>query len=333
MPPLPLTTIALRGDVAAALSEVPALPGVGQILGPEGRSLLIGRPANLRRWAATHLGARRPARKGARPPTDLSPVAAAVGCVLTTSAFHQRLVFERLMSGHVPLAARRDLKTPAYLHLDPAERFPRLTVRPLRTVAADLFGPFRDRRAAERARASLHKLFPLRPCDYVFEPDPALVLGLGCVYAQVRTCSAPCLVRIAEEAYRGLAREVASFLARPAARPEASGEWLPPWVSAAETGLGLVADRAKAGIELYPVREGAVLEEHSVIANPEELASAVQRLAWPDPDAPRDDRPWLSAWLHTSRRSGAFLVVEDREDAVTLEVRIREALGFDAARG
>ncbi len=42
-----------------------------------------------------------------------------------------------------------------------------------------LFGPFRDRRAAEKARDALHRLFPLRPCDFAFEPDPALPLGLG----------------------------------------------------------------------------------------------------------------------------------------------------------
>src|SRR6185436_10016743 len=106
---------------------------------------------------------------------------------------------------------RRDLKPPAYLRLDPAERFPRATVE---NTAGEptRFGPFRDRRAAGKALAALHKAFPLRPCDYVFEPHPELPLGVGCLYAQVRSCAAPCLVRISEEEYRGLAAAAADVL-------------------------------------------------------------------------------------------------------------------------
>ena len=106
---------------------------------------------------------------------------------------------------HVAPSARRDLKPAAWLHLDPGARFPRLTVRPMAGDPAGLFGPFRNRPAAARAVAALHKLFPLRPCDFVFEPAPDLSLGLGCVYAQVRTCAAPCLSRVSEDGYRGLA--------------------------------------------------------------------------------------------------------------------------------
>ena len=110
------------------------------------------------------------------------------------------------MAPLVPLSARRDLKPPRYLHLDPAERFPRVTVRGTRRERAALFGPFRDRRGARSARDAVsQRSFPLRPCDYAFEPDPALPLGLGCLYAQVRTCAAPCLSRVSEEAYRALA--------------------------------------------------------------------------------------------------------------------------------
>lgn len=323
------TTTSLEGEaVAAVLKELPAAAGVGQILGSQGRNLVIGRPADLRRWAATHLGAGRPPRPGVRPPLDLRPLATALTYAVTTTSFLQRLTFERLMSRHVPHSARRDLKAPAYLHLDEQERFPRIAVRSEAAGRACLFGPFRTSLEAGRAREALHKLFPLRPCDYDFEPDPVLALGQGCIYAQIRTCSAPCLVRVREEEYRALAHEAAIFLAQPGSRSGAKGDCVPSWVAAAEDSRGLVAERGPSGIELYPVRAGAVLEEEGKVATSEGLADALASLRWTAPDPPRDDWPWLLAWLNTRRRSGQYLPLDATNEASDLAGRLRAALAL-----
>jgi hypothetical protein len=319
---IPLTVIPLEPDLAAALDALPPRPGVGQILGPGEKNLVIGRAANLRRWAAGHLGQGRPAAKGRRPRTDLRPVAKAVRWAATTSAFHQRLVYERLMAEYVKPEARRDLKPTAYIHLDTDERFPRLSVRGPDAPPSHLFGPFRDRRAAARAIDALHKLFPLRPCDFTFEPAADLALGLGCVYAQVRTCAAPCLVRTSEEDYRALAVQAEAFLSRPERRAAELASWVPPWVAAIAGARGLVVEKARDAIELYPVREGTVLEEASVRVAEGGLPEGVERLRWPEPAPSRDDRRWLSAWLHAPRRTGAYLVVGEGDDARGLAQRI-----------
>jgi hypothetical protein len=311
--------------VAALLAEIPAAAGVVQILGPEGRNLLIGAPANLKRWTASHLGAGPVLAKGQRPRTDLRGLATAVAFEPTTSPFHQRLTYERLMARHVAPGDRRDLKRPFFLHLDPAERFPRLTVRPADADLGASYGPFRDRGAAEKARTGLHKLIPLRPCDYVFEPDPALPLGLGCLYAQVRSCAAPCLSRVTEDAYRGLARDAAALLADPAART-APPAWLPATVGPAE-GHGLVVGAGKAGFELYPVESGAVLEAARVaVVDAAGLDSAVADLRWPASAPGQDDWPWLSAWLWSPRGRGSYVVVPESLDRPALARSLRERL-------
>lgn len=299
--PLPtFTAVSLGPDPAEALSRVPAEGGVAQILGPEGKNLLVGRAANLRRWAASHLGRGKPVPKGKRPPTDLSPVATAITSAPTTSPFQQRLVYERLMARYVPLSARRDLKPPAFLHLDPAERFPRISVRKNEDGSDWLFGPFRDRRAAEKAQAVLHKLYSLRPCDYTFEPDPALPLGLGCLFAQVHSCAAPCLVRVSEADYRTLAAQVAEVLARPDRRLADLAPVLAPWVSAAG-GRGIVVARLPSGaVELYPVRAGRVLDEAVITTPAEPTPAAIESIRWDAPSSEGEaDWPWLSAWLHS----------------------------------
>lgn len=321
------TTLTLDADVAARLQEIPAAAGVGQILGAEGRSLVIGRPAHLRRWAASHLGAGKPRRPGSRPPTDLRPVARTLQFTATTSGFQQRLAFERLMARYVSPSARRDLKPAAWLHLDPRDRFPRVSVRPLAGDTAALFGPFRNRTAAARAVAALHKLFPLRPCDFAFEPAPDLSLGLGCVYAQVRTCAAPCLSRLTEDAYRGLAAEAAGFLSRPYERPEEARAWIPEWVAAADT-RAVVVEKGKEGWEIYPVVAGRVLEERAVTMRREDVEDLVERLNWTVTDETGHDRDWLTAWLYTPRRAGQYVVLDSLENDAAL---VRRALATTAA--
>lgn len=321
-----LQEVAFSGDVARLLAALPASAGVGQILGPEGQSLLIGAPTSLRRWAAANLGAGPPPAKGRRPRTDLSPVARAVAFVASTSSFHQRLTYERLMARHVPVSARRDLKPPVFLHLDPRERFPRVTLRGVAEDLRNCHGPFRDRRAASKARDVLHKLVPLRPCDYVFEPDPALPLGLSCLFAQVRSCAAPCLARASEGEYRGLALAAADLLARPEARPPEMAATFPPAVTPAD-GKGLVVAPTKDGVELYPVKAGAVLEEGRVTADEAGLDAALEALRWDTPHDPRHDWPWLAAWLASPRGRRSYLAVPAGRVASELGPMLRALLG------
>jgi hypothetical protein len=329
--PLPaLARIALAGDAEGALGALPARPGVGQILGPEGKNLVLAATQNLRRWAASQLGHAPPARAGAkvrRPRTNLRGIATAVLWVETDGPFRQRLAYERLCAALVPRPARRDLKPPAFLHLDAAERFPRVSVRGL--GPGPLYGPFRDRRAAEKARDALQRLIPLRPCDYDFEPDPALPLGLGCLYAQVRSCSAPCLKRASEEEYRELARRAARFLSDPRQRHDAPAA-VPASLGAA-LGRAVVVDRGRREIGLVPVRGGRVLDEALVSAPAAEIERAVLRLEWPEAGA-GEDWPWLTAWLRSPRARSAFVVVSEDLARPALVEAVRAALEKPFAR-
>jgi hypothetical protein len=322
-----LSTIRFEQDLAGLLPQLPPRRGVVQLLGGQGESLLIGQAANLRLWVKQKLGGGRP-RPGRRPPIDLSPVARAVRFITTTTGFHQRLCYERLMGEHVPLSARRDLKTPAYLRLDLDVRFPRLTVTAAPASAPPgFFGPFRDHAAAVRARDALSRHAGLRPCDYVFEPDPALPLGLGCVHAQVRTCAAPCLLRLGEAEYGARAAEVGRWLLDPDLRPDGLQAWLSSFVADA-AGNGVVVEAARTGLELFPVRSGAVLEERATQVDPADLEGALEGLSWEPCLDSRDDRRWLSAWLHGPRRRGWLVPVAEAPPS-RLAARVHRLLQAD----
>jgi hypothetical protein len=229
------------------------------------------------------------------------------------------------MARYVPPSARRDLKPPAWLHLDLGERFPRITVRGARAARAGgpLFGPFRDTKAAGRARDALHRRLPLRPCEYTFEPHPELALGLGCVYAQTRTCAAPCLVRASDAEYAALAAEAERLLRGPRDEDEA----LPAWVTARTGARGLIADPVKRDVDLFPVREGRVLEAHAVRVAAADLETGVRALSWDEAAPGESDWPWLMPWLHAPRRTGRYLLPGEDEAPEALAARLRAALG------
>ncbi len=319
-----LAFVPLAGDATGALQKVPTGPGVGQIVAAEGRSLVVGVASSLRRWAASQLGLAKKPAVGRRPRLDLSAVAEQIGWIEADGPFRQRLLYERLLAPLVPLASRSDLKPPVFLHVDPEQRFARVTLRAADAGLAGLYGPFRDRRAAQKARDALHRLFPLRPCDFSFEPDPALPLGVACLYAQVRSCAAPCLARVSEGEYRSLAQQAVAWLSSPLARAQADLA-VPATLSAAGSSRALVLDAGRQAIGLFPVRAGRVLEDVALSVAPDELEAAIGRLTWPAGEGP-DDWPWLLAWLRGPRRRGAYLLVREDQDRAQLVARVRAGL-------
>jgi hypothetical protein len=286
----------------APLEAFPKTAGVLEFLGREGRSLLVGRPQNLRRFVAMHTGRGPAPKKGARPPLDLRAIAVLVRYRETRSAFEQRLVFERTLK--VPRAKRRDLKDAYFVALDPEERFPRFAIRHGDPGEPALFGPFRGRAQADEAVAALTASFPLRPCDFVFEPRVDLPLGEACLFAQTRSCPAPCLVRISEGDYRDLARRAAAVLEDPRARGEATP--LPPFVTRSLGSSGLVVIPGDE-VSLYPVLGWSVLETGAARAPRSGVREAVRSLSFAPGPTPPDDSPWLTEWLYARKREGAYL--------------------------
>jgi hypothetical protein len=317
----------VEGDVAGAVAKLPTTSGVGQIVAAERGSLVLGMASNLRRWAASHLGLGRRPSAGRRPKTDLSGIARAIGWLELDGPFRRRLVYERLMAPLVPLARRRDLRPPAFVHLDPGERFPRASVREATDGTPHCFGPFGSRRQAEQAREAAQRRFRLRPCDYAFEPDPALPLGTTCLFAQVGSCAAPCLERLGERDYRALATAATEWLADPRLRVEPD---VSPSAARTVTTRALVADAGRAAIGLFPVLAGRVVDAAgltiAVDAPETELAAALARLAWPAAASGAEDWPWLLAWLRSPRGRASYLLVHDDERETSLAARLVAAL-------
>jgi hypothetical protein len=229
-----------------------------------------------------------PGRLPKRPPTDLTPIAAAIAYVRTGSAFAQRLAFERLMERYVPLSKRRDLKRPAYLRVEDGDPLPRIVVQ-AEPEGSAVFGPFRDSRAATRVRDALDKHFRIRPCDFGFQAPVDVAPGLAADIARALGGQTP----VAE---------------------------IPAWVQRAG-GRSLIVEAVKGGYQIHPVLAGTVLDAAAVVAAADGLESALAGLNWERVAGLLDDTPWLNAWRH-GKHTGIEIRVAADEPVTALAARI-----------
>lgn len=133
----------------------------------------------------------------------------------TGSDFESNLILYRAYHQYFSLdEARRRMKlrAPYFVRLSMENRFPRLYVsnRLSRRALRHTYGPFASRAAAERYVDGLQELFLLRRCHEELQPSED---HPGCVYGEMKKCTAPCQVRISDDAYRQDARAVEQFLA------------------------------------------------------------------------------------------------------------------------
>jgi hypothetical protein len=84
----------------------------------------------------------------------------------------------------------------------------------------------------------------------------------------------------------------------------------------------VVAERTPEGVDLYPVRAGAVIEQGLVqAASPGALEPALARIDWSAPPTARDDRPWLVSFFSAAKARAVYAIVSE-----DLAARLRELL-------
>ena len=117
-----------------------------------------------------------------------------------------------LRHGSEKVRKRLHLRPPVLLRMAMENAYPRvyITNKVTKRAAADIFGPWPSRAAAETALDAMLNLFELRRCVEELHPDPAFP---GCVYSEMKKCLAPCFRGCTDERYAEEAAAVHAFLA------------------------------------------------------------------------------------------------------------------------
>jgi excinuclease ABC subunit C len=211
------------------LGTLPGKPGVYRMLSLEGAVLYVGKAKDIKKRVTSYT---RPDRL---PVRIQRMIAATRGLeVVTTATEAEALLLEsnlikRLKPRYNVLL--RDDKSFPFIAIAADHPWPRIYKhRGARADGHEYFGPFASAGAVNHTLAILERAFPLRSCsDTVFASRTR-----PCLQFQIKRCSAPCVGRIAADAYSEIVSEARDFLTgksrdlkdRLAARMDAASEQL-----------------------------------------------------------------------------------------------------------
>src|SRR5579875_4202773 len=194
-------TDAPRGAAAieAALATMPLSPGVYRMLDGKGEALYVGKARSLKKRVAAYA---QPARLPERLRRMVSETAAVE--IVTTHTEAEALLLEaNLIKRLKPRfnIVLRDDKSYPWLMLTEDHPYPQIAKhRGARLRKGSYWGPFASAWAVNQTVTAMQRVFLLRSCaDTVFANRHR-----PCLLFQIRRCSAPCVGRISEAAYREL---------------------------------------------------------------------------------------------------------------------------------
>jgi len=195
--------------VRERLKSVPDRPGCYLMRDRRGAIIYVGKAKNLRRRVSSYF------RPGANHPPKVRSMVETVYDFefMTVKNEAEALLTEAsLIKRHKPHfnILMRDDKRYLALKADPSAKWPRFScVRIVRDDGARYFGPFPSAPIVRTAKDFVEKRYGIRECDAI-APDEEC--HRHCLADVIRTCSAPCLGRISEDAYRARFEEACAFL-------------------------------------------------------------------------------------------------------------------------
>jgi len=217
------------GEPSSDWAALPAQAGVAVFESPDGRAALIATTADLRELARKRL-AGAPADTQPSKATDLRSVTRTLHATTVGSAFEADLVYLGLVRRLMPETHRAITERWQgwFLHIDPAERFPRWTKVCTTALGADtsaadlaavarsgglLLGPVRDKHAAGKLIELLDDLFDLCRFHNLLMQAPG---ATACAYKEMGKCPAPCDGSESLDSYRHRVADAARCAADPA---------------------------------------------------------------------------------------------------------------------
>src|SRR5471030_1793662 len=193
--------------IAAYLKTLPDAPGVYRMLNAAGDVLYVGKAKSLKKRVSSY------ALRGGHNDriTRMIAETAEMLFVTTASEIEALLLESNLIKQLKPRynVSYRDDKSFPNILLRQDHPFPQLLKhRGAKSAKGVYFGPFANAGAVTRTLNTLQRAFLLRSCsDSVFAARTR-----PCLLFQIKRCSAPCVGRVDETAYRELVAETEDFL-------------------------------------------------------------------------------------------------------------------------
>jgi excinuclease ABC subunit C len=200
----------LDAGVAAirnVLKTLPLRPGVYRMLDARGEVLYVGKAKALKNRVGNYTQVSRLTRRLQRMVAQTRSMV-----IVTTNTEAEALLLEaQLIKRYRPPynVLLRDDKSFPFILIREEHKFPRAQLhRGARRSKGQYFGPFAGAGAVRTTLTALQKLFQLRSCTDSFFNNRSR----PCLLHQIKRCSAPCVGRIDEAAYKEAVDDATEFL-------------------------------------------------------------------------------------------------------------------------
>ncbi len=198
----------LRAKLLDESKQLPNLPGVYQMVDPQGTTIYVGKARALKKRVASYFS---------KTDSHVPKVAAMVKVIdhfsvtITANETEALILESNLIKDLCPRynVILRDDKSYPYIYADPTHPFPRLEFhRGKKKSSGKYFGPFPNVGAVRETLSLMQKLFLIRQCDDSFFRNRSR----PCLQHQINRCSAPCVGLITSDDYKTGVSHASLFL-------------------------------------------------------------------------------------------------------------------------
>jgi excinuclease ABC subunit C len=279
-------------NVEEKLKTLPAKPGVYLFRDERGRVLYIGKAKSLRPRVRSYF---QPSAIPRGTQSQMLPRVADLEVIVTGTEVEALHLEQNLVKRHRPPfnVRLRDDKSFPYIAVTVDDEYPRVMfTRERHRRGVVYFGPYANAKKVRETLDTLNRVFRYRPCE---GPQPGRHSGIPCLDYHIERCLAPCVNYVSKEDYREVIDGVIEFLSgntRPIIREleqkmkEAAEE--ERFEDAARSRnrlfaierlaerqaadkravgtidvIGLAVDGDRAAVQIFPLREGKLIDRYS----------------------------------------------------------------------
>ena len=194
------------------ITTVPQKPGVYQFINDKGEIIYIGKAKNLRTRVRSYFQ-----KNKYQTPKNQSMIKRILDLewIVVSSEVEALLTEANLIKENKPHynINLKDDKSFPYIRIT-KEAYPRIFItREIVKDGSRYFGPYTDVYVLRRSLKAVHKIFPIRSCDFLLDKKTIQSLKVDlCLDYHIKKCDGPCQNLISEDEYNKMIKRVISFL-------------------------------------------------------------------------------------------------------------------------
>lgn len=199
-------------NISSKVKQVPRKPGVYLFKDEKGLALYIGKAKVLRDRVRTYFQ-----KSNQTTPRLISMMSRVVDLewIVTNNEVEALLVEANLIKEHAPKynVSLKDDKSFPYVRIT-REPFPQIIItRKIVKDGSKYFGPYTDVKSLRDTFKVIHKVFPVRSCEYKINEDTIARKKVSvCLDYHINKCEGPCEELVDEKTYNKMIKDVIRFL-------------------------------------------------------------------------------------------------------------------------